>query len=461
MQQLILAILLAPGVVFLGLAFAWLCGITFRERFVSRLTATTYTIAFAATIALGWLMISGNHRSVSLRAGDWFSVHSYEFPLILTIDRLSLPLIGLTTLLAGLIGAFSSSYLHRERGFNRFFLLLHLFAFGALLIFSAGSLDLLVGGWELVGITSVLLIAFLQERPDPVHCGIRVFAMYRACDIGLLVGLFVLHHFAGTATFNELFTGEWPRQTSALTGAPATLAGLLLLFAASGKSAQFPFSSWLPRAMEGPTPSSAIFYGAISVHAGAYLLLRVQPILSASIIASIAVIIVGAVTAVTATLIGRACADAKTSIAYAVLAQLGLIFVEIGLGFPRLALVHIVGHAAIRTLQFLRSPSALREFHQVHAASGGQLEPTGQHYEALVSPTIRDWLYRFALERGHQDAILDRYIVAPITKLAHLFSVYEHRLATPRQRPAMPSKYAFHARSMDQVTEQVAGGIDA
>src|SRR5581483_9984124 len=141
----------------------------------------------------------------------------------------------------------------------RFFLLLHLFAFGSLLVFAAGSFALLVGGWEMVGITSVLLIAVFQRRTAPVANRLRVFAVYRACDIGLLVGVFAMHRWAGTASF----AGGFPM----LPGGQALVVCLLLLLAASGKAAQVPFSGWLPRAMEGPTPSSAIFYGAISIHA--------------------------------------------------------------------------------------------------------------------------------------------------------------------------------------------------
>ena len=161
-------------------------------------------------------------------------------------------------------------------------MLLNLFAFGSLIAFAAGSFDLLVGGWEIVGITSVLLIAFFQLRTPPVENALRVFAVYRACDIGLLVGVFAMHHWAGTASFADGFPD--------LRGSRATTVCLLLLLAAAGKAAQVPFSGWLPRAMEGPTPSSAIFYGAISIHAGAYLLLRLQPMLAHSGFASAMVV---------------------------------------------------------------------------------------------------------------------------------------------------------------------------
>src|SRR5690606_11215774 len=150
-------------------------------------------------------------------------------------------------------------------------------------------------------------------RRGPVESAMRVFAIYRAADVGLLIGVFLLHHSVGSAAFAELFHGAWPDQGLARVSATAaTSVGLLFLLAGAGKAAQAPFSSWLPRAMEGPTPSSAIFYGAISVHAGAYLLLRSAPMLEASPAAAWAVVAVGATTAVLGGLGGRASADAKT-----------------------------------------------------------------------------------------------------------------------------------------------------
>src|SRR5581483_7883261 len=281
---------LAPGVVFIVLAALWLLGWTATERAVSRVTGLVFSASIICIAAIVWNLAATGERSVTVTFGNWFAVHDYHFPLVLLADRLSIPFLGLTLVLSGLIGQFSATYLHRERGFLRFFLLLHLFAFGSLLAFAAGSFDLLVAGWEIVGITSVLLIAFFQQRAAPVENGLRVFAVYRACDIGLLVGVFAMHHWAGTASF----AGGLPM----LTGTPSVIVCLLLLLAASGKAAQVPFSGWLPRAMEGPTPSSAVFYGAISIHAGAYLLLRVQPLLAQSGLAAVMVVLAGLATAI-------------------------------------------------------------------------------------------------------------------------------------------------------------------
>ncbi|MEJ7605129.1 MAG: proton-conducting transporter membrane subunit [Bryobacteraceae bacterium] len=243
-----------------------------------------------------------------------------------------------------------------------------------------------------------------------------------------MIGAFVLHHLAGSTLYTTVFSGSWPVQTSVLTGGSATLVGLLLLVAAMGKSAQVPLSGWMPRAMEGPTPSSAIFYGAISVHVGAYLLLRAQPLLAASPIASAAVIAVGALSAVHGSMVARTCTDAKTSLAYSSVSQLGLIFVEIGLGLSWLALLHIAGHAIVRTLQFLKAPSALHESHEIHAAAGGHLAKTGAHFEALLPAGMRLWLYRLALDRGHHDAILDRFAAGTLRRFASRMTSLEESL---------------------------------
>ncbi|MBC8168033.1 MAG: hypothetical protein H7Y20_19465 [Bryobacteraceae bacterium] len=438
MQACLVAIACIPGTAFLCLGSAWLLGSIPRERTVATLTSVSCVASLlAATILMISMMMNGT-RSVAVGLGEWFAVGDYQFPLILFVDRLSAPMVALTILLAGLVSAFSRRYMHRERGFIRFFLLLNLFMFGAVLVFASGSFDLLIAGWELVGITSVLLISFFQDRPEPLRNAKRVFATYRGCDIGLLVGVFFLYHQQSSSAFSRLFTGEWPVQTTPLNGTTATVAALLLLLAACGKSAQVPFSGWLPRAMEGPTPSSAIFYGAISVHLGAYLLLRVQPILQQSPVASAAVVIAGALSALHGTFAGRACSDVKTQLAYASVAQLGLIFVEIGLGLPWLALLHIIGHALVRTLQLLRAPSMLHEYHGMHAAAGGHLARTGDHYRTFLSSPVRAWLYRLALDRGHHDTVLDRFLVGPVKGLARFLGTLRLHSNVETGRPTDP-----------------------
>jgi NAD(P)H-quinone oxidoreductase subunit 5 len=165
--------------------------------------------------------------------------------------------------------------------------------------------------------------------------------------------------------------------------------------------------------MEGPTPSSAIFYGALSVHLGAFLLLRVSPILELSLVLSASVVALGLITAVFAALAGRVQTDIKSALSFACLTQLGIIVMEIGLGLRYIALAHIIGHACLRTLQFLRSPTLLHDYHTLENAIGSHLPQTPSLWQRWLPERLRTWAYRFAMERGYLDAAMLNYIVAP------------------------------------------------
>lgn len=433
LKILIPLLIATPGVLFLALSVVWLLGGCVTERAMARITKSAYAVLVLLVILTGWRMRVEGLHSVQVMLGDWFTVGHYGYPLSLLIDRLSLPMVGLTVVLAGIVGFFSVRYLHRDPGFYRFFLLLHLFTFGALLVFTADSLDLLIVGWETVAITSVLLVGFFQYRPEPVRNALWVFASYRVADLFMLLAIFLAHHWFGTTSWEGMFSGEWPGGQSMIHGTKGTVIAVLLVIAAGGKSSQGPFWGWLPRAMEGPTPSSAVFYGAISIHTGAYLLLRVEPLIHQSWIATGLIIITGLATAFLGTLVHRTCADAKTSLAYAAQTQIGLIFVEIGFGWTTFAVIHLVSHAMLRTLQFLRTPSMLRDYHRVHAAAGGKVSPTGSHYESLLPPAVQLWLYRLALGRGFYDAIVERWIVAPVQAVARWLAVFEPQ--SPKKQP--------------------------
>lgn len=425
MELLTGLLVLLPGCVFFALSIAWLLGWNGNERVLARVTMITYSLLTLTVGLLAWKLAWQGYPTLNVSFGYWFEVGHYGFPLALMIDRLSLPMAALTIVLVGIVGSFSVRYLHRDPGYFRFFLLLHLYGFGSLLLFTAASLDLLVAGWELVGITSVLLIGFFQQRKEPVRNALRVFGTYRVADVFMLTAVFLAHHWFGTGLWKELFPGDWPHHGHEMHGPGAGVLCLLLILAACGKSSQGPFSGWLPRAMEGPTPSSAVFYGAISVHAGAYLLLRIQPLIAESWMASGFLIFVGGTTALLATLIHRTCVDAKTSLAYASMTQLGIIFTEVGLGWTTLALLHIVGHAVVRTAQFLRAPSMLHDYHRLNSAAGGDLGETGAHYNSFVPKSLQLWLYAVGMERGCYDALLERFLLRPVRWFSGLISWLE------------------------------------
>ena len=179
--------------------------------------------------------------------------------------------------------------------------------------------------------------------------------------------------------------------------------------------------------MEGPTPSSAIFYGSLSVHLGAFLLLRVSPILECSIWLSGAVVAIGLSTALFASLAQRVQTDIKSALAFASLAQVGIIVAEIGFGLRYIALIHIIGHACLRTLQLLRAPTLLHDYHTLENAIGGQLPHEQGFVQRWFSPQSQVRWYRFAIERGYLDDLLDAYIVGPFRRVFQWCDANERR----------------------------------
>lgn len=446
LEALALAALVLPLLACLGHGLTSLVWGPLPEQITTRLTAGSLSGSLLATLALAAAMAACGVDQVELSLGSLFAVGDYAFELDLLVDHLTIPFMALTSALIGLVGAFSASYLHREEGFNRFFFLLLLFASGMLLLTMAGSVDLMFAGWELVGVTSALLIGFFRERAGPIQSALRAFAVYRVCDVGFLTAAILIHYAAHSARFSQAFAPcAWPQGSAHLEGTMATAVGLLLVFAALGKSAQVPFSGWLPRAMEGPTPSSAIFYGALSIHAGAYLLLRSSPVLDAAPLAAGALVVIGVLSALHGTFVGRVQTDIKSALAYASVTQVGLIMAEIGLGFRLLPLAHLCGHACLRTLQILRSPSILHERHQLELRLARELPATGRFYEQLLPLGLRRWLYSLAVERGHHDTLLERCIVAPVLGAARLCERAEAWLSgaeAPASAPAISPSVA-------------------
>lgn len=422
-----LIVVMTPLALLVVLGLSSLLDRKLSEGTTSRLCQVAMVAGLLAAIAVLALMLLAGTRYESIDLGDWVVIPDYHFSVKLVFDRLSVPLVILSLLLCGTIAAFASRYMHRERGYNRFFVLYAVFVVGMVLTSLAGTIETLFAGWELVGLSSVLLVAFFHERPAPVMNGLRVWVVYRVSDAALLLAAIVMHHLQGEGDFDKLLgASPWPEGHLTAAGWPVLSVGLLLLVAAAGKSALVPFSGWLPRAMEGPTPSSAIFYGALSVHLGAFLLLRIGPILESSLWLSAGVVALGLITALIAYLAGSVQTDIKSALCFASLVQVGLIVAEIGLGLRYVALVHLLGNACLRTLQFIRAPTLLHDYHLLENAIGTHLPratgPLGQ-----ISDQIRVWLYRFALERGYMDSLLTRFVVTPLVRLFQYCGAVERR----------------------------------
>jgi NAD(P)H-quinone oxidoreductase subunit 5 len=423
-----LIVVIAPVVMVVFLGVATLLKINLRESTINRYVEAAMVAGLLASVSVLVLMLISGIRRVPIDIGAWFEIPHFHYSIVFVFDRLSVPFAILSYVLGGTIGAFSSRYMHRERGYNRFFTLYSLFVLGMVVTSLAGTIQALFAGWELVGLSSALLVAYYQERPGPVGNGLWVWCVYRVSDAALLLAAVVLHHMSSQGDFHKLMGGGlWPLGEVDLPQQQVLIVGLLLLLAAAGKSGLIPFSGWLPRAMEGPTPSSAVFYGALSVHLGAFLLLRVGPLLNSSVWLSGIVVVLGLTTAVYAYLAGSVQTDIKAALSFACLSQVGIIVAEIGFGLRYIALIHLLGHACLRTMQFIRAPTLLHDYHTMENAIGDHLPRTAVPWGRLAGGGVRTWLYRLGLERGYLDYFLAGYVVAPFIRVFRWCDAMERR----------------------------------
>jgi NADH-quinone oxidoreductase subunit L len=408
------------------------------ERWTGLLAASSMAVACTALLIAFAVYGITRPGTQLLSYGAWSTSHEGGIAIEFLVDRLSLAFAALSTAIAGVVSAFSSRYLHRESGYNRYFVLLAMFVVGMLLVALAGNVAVLFIGWELVGLSSALLVAFFHERPAAVSNAFRVISVYRISDAALLSAAVLLRHVAGTGSLSLLFGGSAASATT-LSATNATFIAVLLIVAVGCKSALLPFSSWLPRAMEGPTPSSAVYYGSLSIHAGCFLLLRAAPLLEQAPAARLLAGVLGAATAVFAGITTRVQSDVKSSLAYASLTQVGLIVGEIAVGWYTIAFIHLAGHACFRLLQFLSAPNVLHDLHGLEEAMRAH-SPAGRGaWTMLTSDRARHRLFLLALERGFLDSTLDHIVVEPFQRAARLFARLDEWLCgavLPSRRPA-------------------------
>jgi NAD(P)H-quinone oxidoreductase subunit 5 len=418
---LVLAGVGSPALLLVVLGTSSLINRPLSERWTGALTGGSMALACVALLAA--LVVHGTTASGAqpLSYGAWSASREGGIAIEFLVDRLSLGFAALSAAIVGVVSAFSNRYLHREPGYYRYFVLLAMFVLGMLLVALAGNVTVLFVGWELVGLSSALLVGYFHERPAAVSNAFRVVAVYRISDAAMLSAAVLLRHVAGTDSLSLLFGGG-TASGAALAATDATIIALLLIVAVAGKSALLPFSSWLPRAMEGPTPSSAVYYGALSIHAGCFLLLRAAPLLEHAPAARLLAGGIGGATALFAGIATRVQSDVKSSLAYASLTQVGLIVVEIALGWYMIAFVHLAGHASFRLLQFLSAPNVLHDLHGLQDAMGRDPFRDQSRFQVVRSEWVRRGLFLFALERGFLDTILDRLVVEPFTRSARLLT---------------------------------------
>nr|MBP7477335.1 hypothetical protein [Chitinophagales bacterium] len=280
-------------------------------------------------------------------------------------------------------------------------------------------------GWEFIGITSFLLIAFFRDRYLPVKNALKTISLYRLGDICLILALWTSHHiWHENITFFQLNNQAIVNEHIANNYPSVVFLICMIIISASIKSAQFPFSSWLSRSMEGPTPSSAVFYGSLSVHLGVFLLLRTYQYWSSILIIKGIIISIGIVTAIVATLIASVQSTVKTQIAYSSIAQIGLMLIEVALGWHYLALMHIAGNALLRSYQLLISPSILG--YMIHNQFYNFKVKTYNTNENFINK-IRNSIYVFCIQEWNLDNFLKKLIWNPLKAIGKLFQFISNR----------------------------------
>jgi NADH-quinone oxidoreductase subunit L len=357
-------IVLLPLVGFLinGLLSTRLGGERLNERAVNFVACALPGLSFVLTVVCFFQLQSSGAPLIEATA-TWAVVGGQRFEIGFWFDRLSAVMTLVVTGVGTLIHIYSTGYMHGDKSHARYFAYLNLFLFFMLLLVLGRSLLVMFVGWEGVGLASYLLIGFWFDDPAKAAAGKKAFVTNRIGDAGFLVGMFLLWGAFGTLDMDAINAGFLGPKAPAVS---ASLVGLMLFIGACGKSAQFPLHVWLPDAMAGPTPVSALIHAATMVTAGIYLVARMSPLYAQAPDASAVIAVVGVATAFFAATIAVVQTDIKKVLAYSTVSQLGLMFVALGVGAYAVAIFHVVTHAFFKACLFLGSGSV------IHALGGEQ-----------------------------------------------------------------------------------------
>ena len=372
---------------------------------------------------IGFILFFANwlfkgHPTLNLKDIILYQTDTYTFLIDFCFDKITAVYLFVGAFLTFLVTVYSRRYLHREEGYKRFFNTILLFYFGYNITIFAGNFETLFVGWEILGICSFLLIAFYRDRYLPVKNAYKVFSVYRIGDVGLILAMWASHHlWHENVTFLKLSNAELVHEHIASHSLIGVFISLMILIAAAAKSAQLPFSSWLPRAMEGPTPSSAIFYGSLSVHIGVFLLLRTFPFWENQISVRILIVVLGLLTSIIATLTARVQSTIKSQIAYSSVAQIGIIFIEVAIGFEKLALFHFAGNAFLRTYQLLVSPSAVSYLIREQFYN---FVPRKETIEDSLPRKLQNTFYMLSLKEWNLDSFMNSILWTPLNNAGKL-----------------------------------------
>jgi NADH-quinone oxidoreductase subunit L len=327
--------------------------------------ALLFTLLPALLVAWLWsTMLSTGQQTLEVVSGNWIAITGFHVDFALAVDHLTLIMLAVVTGVGFLIHLYSAGYMAHEEGYWRFFAYLNLFMFFMSVLVLAENFLLLFVGWEGVGLASYLLIGFYFKKDSAANAGKKAFIVNRIGDFGFLLAMFLLIAEFGSLSFSHIFATL--AANPYLHGGLLTAICLLLVLGAAGKSAQIPLYIWLPDAMEGPTPVSALIHAATMVTAGIYMVARCHSLFDRSPLALAVVACIGAATAIFAATIGMVQHDIKRVLAYSTVSQLGYMFLACGVAAYSAAIFHLMTHAFFKALLFLAAGSV------IHALSGEQ-----------------------------------------------------------------------------------------
>ena len=327
-----------------------------NERLTTFITINGALLSFTVSLFMFGVLLLDKFKPISLKLYTWFPEPEIRFEFLL--DGLSGTMMLLVTGLGLVIQIFSTSYMSGDPRYVKYFVYFNFFVFSMLLLVMSANFLVMFFGWELVGLSSYLLISFWSEKKEAAKAGNKAFVLNRIGDFGFLIALMMILNTYDTFSFKTVFATTLINQPQNLD-----LIVVFLMIGAFGKSAQFPLFSWLPDAMEGPTPASALIHAATMVTAGVFMLVRISPLLQFSELSSILIISIGLLTALISAFAAINQNDIKKVLAYSTISQLGFMFIAIGAGAYVAAIFHLVTHAFFKALLFLGAGAVIHEMH--------------------------------------------------------------------------------------------------
>lgn len=357
---------LIPALPLVGFLILALAGNHLTRRSVAMVGAGSICLSALVTFAVGGAFLSGTPENAvyTQTLWTWFDVGAFNAKITLTLDVLSLVFVFVITFIGALIHIYSTAFMEADRDYARFFASMNLFVFSMLVLVLADNLLLMYLGWEGVGLCSYLLIGFWYEQPSNGSAARKAFTVTRIGDAAMAIGLFMVFQQAGTLVISDIGTNAsviWQPNTTIVT-----VTALLLLAGGLGKSAQLPLQTWLPDAMAGPSPVSALIHAATMVTAGVYLIARMHAIFALSETARLVIAVIGAATLLLAGLTALTQYDIKRVLAYSTISQIGYMFLALGVGAWTAAVFHFMIHAFFKALLFLAAGAIIESLHHEH-----------------------------------------------------------------------------------------------